>query len=337
MLAADIGLAVLVGSIPLAAALGLLKMELLYGVGFLIGVLRTFFELAYQSYLPVLVEREHLVEGNSKMQASASAAQIGGPGLAGVLVEWVGAPMALSADALSFFVSALGLALIRKPERVPVASSNRVGPLRRIADGFRWVLRSPMLRSLAGGATTFNIFTAVIETVLVLYAVRHLGIRPGTLGVIFAAGSTGSLLGALLAGPTAARFGLGRAFMVSALIAGLGPLLLPLAAGTVAVAALILTLAQFVSGVGASWGQVYAWSVRQAATPEAMLGRMNAAYRFFVTGFAPLGAILGGILGGSIGPRATLLVGGIGLLLGILWYAFSPLSSLARLPEPQGV
>jgi hypothetical protein len=125
--------------------------------------------------------------------------------------------------------------------------------------------------------------------------------------------------------------------MVSALIAGLGPLLLPLAAGTVAVAALILTLAQFVSGVGASWGQVYAWSVRQAATPEAMLGRMNAAYRFFVTGFAPLGAILGGILGGSIGPRATLLVGGIGLLLGILWYAFSPLSSLARLPEPQGV
>ena len=337
MILADIGLALLVGSIPIAAALGMLRMELLYAVGFLIGTLRTFFELAYQSYLPVLLGRESLVEGNSKIQASASAAQIGGPGLGGVLVEWIGPPLALTVDALSFLASALGLALIRRPEMAPAASGFGSSALRQIAQGFRWVLGSPMLRGLAAGATTFNIFSAVIETVLVLFAVRHLEIRAGTLGAIFAAGSIGSLLGAFLAGPTAARFGLGRAFMASALLAALGPLFLPLAGGPVFVAALILTLAQFVSGVGASWGQVYAWSVRQAATPEAMLGRMNAAYRFFVTGLAPLGALLGGALGGAIGPRATILVGAAGMLLPVACYGLSPLSRLSRLPEAEPV
>ena len=336
MILADIGLAILVGSIPLAAVLGVLRMEILYLASFLIGALRAFFELAYQSYLPVLVERASLVEGNSKMQASASAAQIGGPGLAGVLVEWIGAPLALTADAISFLASAIGLALIRKPEKPPAAARAGSSALHQVAEGFRWVLGSPTLRGLAAGATTFNIFSAVIETVLVLYAVRDLEIRAGTLGVIFAAGSVGSLLGAFLAAPTSSRFGLGRAFMVSALIAGLGTLLLPLASGPALFAAMVLTLAQFIHGVGASWGQVYAWSVRQAATPPGVLGRMNAAYRFFVTGLAPLGALLGGILGGSIGPRSTLLVGAMGLLLSVLWYGFSPLPSLARLPEAEG-
>jgi hypothetical protein len=335
MILADIGLAALGGSIPLAAVLGLLRMEVLYLVGFLIGACRTFFELAHQSYLPVPVERADLVDGNSRMQASASAAQIGGPGLAALLVEWVGTPLALTADALSFLVSALGLSLIRRRENSPAPPRGGSSALHQIAEGFRWVLCSPTLRGLAAGATTFNIFSAVIETVLLLYAVRHLQIRAGTLGVIFAAGSMGSLLGAFLAGPTSLRFGLGRAFILSALIAGFGALLLPLANGQALLAAAILTLTQFIHGLGASWGQVYAWSVRQAATPPALLGRMNAAYRFFVTGLSPPGAPLGGALGGAIGPRATLLLRAGGMLLGVLWYAASPLLFLIRLPEEE--
>jgi MFS family permease len=307
-------------------------MPSLYLIAFFIGILTVFFDLAYQSYLPALIDRSNLIEGNSKLQTSASAAEVGGPGVAGILVELLSAPMALLVDAISFLVSTLSLLSIRKPEPKPSPKVERGRLFREIAEGLQFVFGSPYLRALAGEAASYNLLSQAMLTVFVLYATRELKMSPGLYGFILAAGSVGALVGAILAAPVARRFGVGTAILGAMVIACAAPILLPLAGGGLGFVAALFMLALFTEGFGVAISNVHVVSLRQTMTPDHLLGRMNASYRLVIFGAIPLGSLLGGALGGTIGLRSTLLVSALALLGAPLWVWFSPVRKLRRLP-----
>ena len=335
LIVADVGRAILLGSIPAAALLGVLHIEQLYVVGLLTGVLTVFFDVAYQSYLPALVNREHLIEGNSKLQASVAVAQIAGPGAAGVLVQLITAPLAVLADAASFVASVVFLLLIRAPERAPDRHANGSSSIwAELREGLVVVLGNPLLRSIAGCTATSNLFGNAMMAVYVLYATRQLGIEPALLGIIFAAGGPGALLGSLLAGRVADRFGFGSTIIGSMLSGALANLLVPLASGPLAVVAGMLMLAAFIAGLCNPIYNINQVSLRQAITPDRLQGRMNASVRFIVWGTIPIGALLGGTLGQAIGLWPTLLSMALCSLLAPLWVVFSPVRQLRSQPVP---
>jgi Na+/melibiose symporter-like transporter len=332
LIVADLGRAILIGLIPFLATLGLLRVEYLYSIALLLGVFTVFFDLAYQAYLPALVGREALAMGNSTLQVSASVAEAGGPGLGGLLIQWLTAPIALVTDAASYLISAISLSFIRKAEPEPVPHETHPPLRHEIAAGLALVYRNPHLRALAGSATTFNLFAQAVETVFVLYATRDLGLEAGVLGLIIACGSVGALIGSVAAVQLSRRFGLGRVLLGAVIIECVPALLIPLAAGPRLAVIGLLALGFFLPGIGLGISNVLVISLRQAVTPDDLLGRMNASYRTLTFGMIPLGALLGGGLGEVIGLRATLLVGALGLLLSIGWVVFSPISRLRALP-----
>lgn len=325
------GRTLLIALVPAAAALDLLRIELLYVVGFLVGALTVFFDVAYPSYLPSLVPRDRLTEGNSKLQASASAAEVGGPGLGGLLVQLVTAPFALLVDAVSFLVSAVVLSRIRSREPDPMAE--RAPAYAAIREGFRFTFADRYLRPIAGEAATYNLFEQTILTVFVIYAVRELGLSAGLLGLIISIGAAGAFVGAVGAGYPARRFGLGRTIVGAMLVACTVPLAVPLVTGAEHVTVPLLGLIFFVWGLAIAVSNVHVVSLRQAITPDALLGRMNASYRFFTYGAIPIGALLGGFSGDALGLRETLFVGAGGLLLALIWIAASAVPRLRDLPE----
>lgn len=334
LIATDLGRFGLLLCVPLLDLVHQLRIEYLYAIAFLSGILTVFFEIAYQSYLPTLVGREQLVEGNSKLEVSRSGAQIAGPGLAGVLVSLVTAPLAIFADALSFLASALFLGWIHTVEPSPV----RHGPERSIwadiGEGLRVVLGNPLLRSIAGCTGTSNLFGSITSAILVLYATRDLGIGAGLLGLIFMAGNVGFLLGALLSGRIPQWIGLGPTITYSVLVGGAGWLLVPLAGGPRWAVVLMLIGAQFIGGFGSPVYNVNQVSLRQTITPDRVQGRMNASMRFIVWGTLPIGSLIGGALGGAIGLRPTLWVAAVGGLLAFLWVQLSPVVKLKEQPAP---
>ena len=332
LIAADIGRALLLGLIPLLALMGWLRIQYLIAITFLVGTLSVFFQLTYASYLPSLVRRDQLAEGNGKLTASESIAEIGGPGLAGLLVQAVSAPFAIVVDALSFLVSVLSLTLINADEPPRPYADKRRGMRREIADGLRVTFGNRYLRAFAGEAATYNLFWQMMQAVLVLYVIRELRVGPSVLGAILAVGSVGALAGALLTGRLARRFGIGPTIIGSAAVSGVAPLLIPLAGGSQLTVVGALALAFFAKGVTDTTCNVQTITVRQAVTPDALLGRMNASYRTITWGLVPIGALLGGFLGQWIGLRPTLLVAALGLTLGWLWVLCSPVARLRDLP-----
>ncbi len=332
LVGANLGRAVLLGLIPLAALLDTLSMGLLYAASFLVGVLTVFFDVAYQSYLPSLVGREHLVEGNSKLEVSASVAQVAGPAVGGGLVQLLTAPLALLADGASYLVSAFLLGTIRAGEKEPSRDGER-NLRREIVEGLRVVFDSRILRSIAGCTGTFNLFSALADAVFLLYITNSLRIEPALLGLMFGVGSLGALLGALLPARAARRFGLGPTILGSATLIGVGTLLVPLASGPLPVVVSLLVSAQFITGLANTVYNINQVSLRQAITPDRLLGRMNASMRFLVWGTIPLGSLLGGVLGEALGLRPTLFVGAFGGLLASLWIFFSPVRTMCEPPE----
>ena len=331
MIVVNLGRGALIALIPLTALLGLLRIEYLYLVAFAVGILTVFFDLAYQAYLPSIVAAEQLTGANGRLVASASAAELGGPGIGGLLVQALTAPYALLADALSFLASTSSLLRIehREPEphgerRPPIGSS--------IRDGFRFTFSNPYLRAIAGEAATFNLFEQTILTVFVVYAIRRLHFSPGLLGLVLSLGGGGALLGALIAGRIDRRFGLGRTIVGSMVIACLTPLLIAAPTGRGAATLIALGAIFFVWGCAVAVSNVLVVTLRQTVTPSSMLGRMNASYRFFTYGAIPLGALLGGGVAGVIGLRATLFAGACGLVLALFWILLSPVAYLAALP-----
>ncbi len=332
LLLTNIGRGVLLGLIPVLALLGRLRIEYLYVIAMLVGCLTVLFYLAFQAFLPVLLQRDQLIEGNSKLSASQSIAEIGGPGLAGMLVQLVTAPIAIVVDALSFFVAAGSLVLMRMPEPRPTSATNMHNLLHEIGEGFRVTFGNRYLRAFAGEATSYNLFWQVILTVFVLYAVRDLHYSSGMLGLLFAVGSAGALCGALLTGSIARRIGVGLTIVGAAAISDIPLLVLPFVTGPTTGTLTMLLCAFFLQGIGITGCNVHVDSIRQALIPDRLRGRANASYRLLVSGALPVGALLGGFLGSWIGLQLTLLVGAVGLLSTWLWVVFSPVPRLRELP-----
>ncbi len=309
MIVGDLGRAAALATIPIAYVAGLLTIVQLYVVGFVVGVLTVFFDVAYQSYLPSLVAREQLQEGNAKLEVSRAGAQVVGPGLAGILIGVLRAPLAVVVDALSFLASALFLVLIRRPEPPPATHHEggqpRPGMRSEMAEGLRYVLGHAYLKNIAACTATANLFGNVATSVLLVFAVRELGLSAAEIGIAFSIGATGALLGALVSNRVSTRLGVGTTIILFAGISG--PALLPLAlapAGTsTAVLVVLIALFVFVGGVSSVVYNVAQVSLRQAITPARMQGRMNATMRWFVWGTIPIGGVLGGVLGTVLGVR----------------------------------
>jgi MFS family permease len=339
LIGSDIGRAALLSTIPLAAILGLLRIGQLYLVTFLVGILTIFFDVAYRSYLPSLIGRTELVEGNSKLSASASAAEVSGFGLAGWLVQLFTAPIAILIDAISFFVSAISVWLIQAPEHAAPVNI-KLDMRREIAEGISAVLRHPLLRATAACTLSREFFGGIYGPLVVLYMARDLGFAPGVLGTIWAVGGISSLFGAVAAEPANRRIGIGPAMIVGLFLYSLAMFLVPLAQGATLIAALLLILQQIAGDGAATLYQINQVSLRQAITPERLLGRVNASMEFLRLGATLAGSLLGGLLGESIGVRATLFLGAIGTLLSTLWLVLSPLRALRAAPavivEPLG-
>ena len=334
LIAADLGRAALLLLIPAAALLGALRIELLYGVALLSGALTLLFEVAYRAFVPALLARERLLDANGKLELSRSAAEIGGPGLAGGLIGLAGAPLAIAADALSFLVSGLLLARLRAPEPAP-ASRQHQSVRAEIGEGLRVVAGSPPLRVLAGCAGVAVLFSSLMEAVFVLYLTRQLGLAPGLVGLIFASGNLGFLAGALLGERAARRIGVGPAIAGGLLLTGLGDLLGPLAGGPPPAVVALLLAAQFLFGCGLTIFNINQVSLRQALTPDRLQGRVSATFSLVLWSGAPVGALVGGALGELIGLRGALLLAAAGEVGAALWLWRSPLRTLREAPaEP---
>ena len=332
----DFGRAALYATVPIAYVADVLTLWQLYIVGFLVGVFQVFFDVAYQSYLPSLVDRDKIVEGNSKFEISRSAAQISGPGLGGILVEILTAPYAVLVDALSFVASGLFLLGIRKPEPKPeVATVDGRKPSMwyELKEGLRFVLGNPNLRAQAGCTATSNFFGSVAFSIALVFAVRELGLSPGVIGLVFSVGAAGSLLAAFTTTRVTRRFGIGPTSIVVAALFAPSWLLWAFAPdGNDAIP--FLVAAQLVFGFTVVVYNIAQVSYRQAICPPRLQGRMNSVMRFIVWGTIPLGTISGGALATWIGLRETMAIGAIGGGLAFLWLLLSPQRHLRELPEP---
>jgi MFS family permease len=336
LIVGDFGRASLLATVPLAYAFDVLTIWQLYVVGFAVGVCTVFFDVAYQAYLPSLVDRSRLVEGNSKLEISRSGAQIAGPGLGGAVIEILTAPVAVLADAISFLASGLFLLGIRKHEPLPErVEPGEQGPGMRaeLMEGLRYVLGHRLLRWIAASTATFNFFGSVLFSILLVYIVRELGMSAGLVGLIFTVGSIGFLAGAIVAGRISDRIGVGPA-IVAATAAGFSTLLIPLAPQDSEGAIPFLIASQVIGGVGVVVYNVNQLSLRQALTPERLQGRMNSVMRFIVWGVIPLGTLAGGAIASSFGLRAAIWIGAIGTSLAILPVLLTSVRSVRRLPEP---
>jgi MFS family permease len=327
LIAADLGRAVVLASIPVATLLGVLSLPLLYAVVLLAGMLTLFFNVADNSFLPTIVKRENLVEANSKLGLTDSLSEIIAPSIMGSLVQLVTAPLTILIDALSYLFSAFFLGLIRTPETPPRPSGQPQSLGQDILAGLRLVGGNPILRALAASSGAFAFFGGFIGALYGLYTIRVLGLTPAALGLLISTGGVGALLGALLAGRLARRFGPGPTLVGAFGGVGLAALLIPLAAGQKWPMA-ILVVAQIVGDTALAVYLIHAVSLRQNITPDHLLGRMNASFEFLVTGIGPLGLLMGGFLGQTLGIQLTLLIAALGELAGCLWLILSPMRRL---------
>ncbi|MGB7539705.1 MAG: MFS transporter [Anaerolineales bacterium] len=332
MVAADLLRAALLATIPLAALSGILMVGHLYLVAFLVGVMNVFFDIAYMAFLPSLLPENLIVEGNAKLQVSASIAEIAGPGLAGVLVQWLSAPVAIVTDVFSFVVSAAALARIGAWETIPVPIRGTVPMVVEIREGLRFVFSNPILRAFAAASMTTNFFIDMHLAVFVMYAIRELHFSPVLIGGMYAVGSLGGLLGSLLADRLPKRLGLGPVIVGTQIFVTLAVFSIPLAGGLPAIAVPVIVLAQAVWAFAVVVYVVNAASLRQMITPANLQGRAAASLRFVSWGIAPFGFLLGGFLGEWIGLRGTLYAAALGPALSVVWILLSPVSRLRKPP-----
>lgn len=334
LIVGDSARAVLLALIPILWAAGVLRIWHLLVLQFVIGVFTVFFDVAYQSYLPALIEREHLVDGNSKLQLTVSIAQVGGPSLSGGLIGAITAPYAIVADAVSFVISTLFMLRMGHRENLPRQDAAEPRPKMwpQVKEGLAWVLGNRNLRQIAGCTGSSNFFGTMGFTILILYAVRVLHLSSVEVGATFAVGSVGSIAGALVASKLGKKLGVGNTIVVCAVMFSLSSLAYPLAPTSFPLPVLMLGTA--VGGFGGVAYNITQVSFRQAITPERLQGRMNAAMRWIVWGTIPLGSLAGGAIAQWFTLRTALWVGAIGGAPTFLWVLLSPLRSIVTMPEP---
>ncbi|MBR7835041.1 MFS transporter [Actinospica durhamensis] len=333
MIWCDLARALALGSVPVAAVAGRLTLAQLYAVAFVTGALAVFFDAAYQSYLPRLVTRQQLMQGNGKLSSSDGIALLVGPSLGGFLVGLVGAAKAVTADALSYLVSALSLALIREPE--PERRPERRRPVRTIpaevGQGLRYLMGDRLIRPVVLSNATGSFFLAALNALWMVYAVRNLDWSAHALGLVLGLGSLGGILGGFIAGPLTERFGVPRVMLAARLALAPGELVIPLAPrglpGQAAVAAGFALV--LVAGIMFNSTQR---TFRQLVCPPALLGRLNASTRWLQWCLRLLGALGGGALATACGLRLTLFVASVGLFLtAVSLFVLTPLRRMRDL------
>jgi MFS family permease len=330
LLVADGGRALVLGSVPVAALLGRLSIEYLFVVALVAGMLTVFFDTAYGAFLPSIVDRQLLIDGNSKLELSNVLANLAGPGLAGWLIQLITAPLAIFADAFSFLVSACAVWSIRVPESRKT-SAEQASFWQDLGEGLRVLLQDPTLRAIASCAATLNFFGGITDVVRVLFFVDVLHLGALFVGLLFSVASLSALVGAAFNPWITRKLGIGPTILLSSLTLACGWLLIPLAGGPPVAEIAVIVLGALLFGIANTLFNVNDLSLRQHITPSELLGRVGAGMQFIGVGTLPLGALLGGFLGGHLGLRATFVIGCCGLFLAFLWTYFSPVGAL-RLP-----
>ena len=333
MIAADAGRAAVIALVPVLAWTGGLDMTVMYAVALVHGGLTGIFEVAYRSCLPGLVGAEALLAGNSRLQSTQSVAQVGGPGLAGLLVDLLGAPFALLADAGSFAVSVVSLLSIRAREPAPAprdagpAGTGRTGArgvIGEIRSGLRFIYRHPVLRALAGSAAAFNFFSQIQLTLFVLYAARRMHLSAGEIGLVLAFFGVGGTAAAVTVGRVVAAAGYGRLLVAGYGLAALAIAGLPLVPGPAALSTAAFAGVYLAAGYGLIAANIAMLTLRQVATPASLQGRVNAGFWFAVSSLMPASALLAGLLGERLGLRTTLFACAAGMPVSAVWVALSP-------------
>jgi MFS family permease len=316
MIGCDVAAAALYGSLPVAAWAGILTMGQLLAVALLAGAVNVVFTTAYQVYLPSLVSADDLVEGNAKLQGSASMATIAGRGIAGLTADALGPATAVLFNAASFGVSAVCLLRIRTTAARPARTTTSVRA--DIARGMGFIARDPFLRPLTLFAAASNLTFGGYTALTVIFLVKTAGLGPALAGVLMSASSVGGLAGAFAARRLASRFGMVRVLVLAAILTGPFGLLIPLTATGPRVACYVAGAA--VSGAGILVGNILAATFRQTYCPPEILGRVIAGMRFLTFGTIPLGALMAGALGSAFGVRNALwiVLGGTALSTAIL-------------------
>ncbi|MEP6639691.1 MAG: MFS transporter [Chloroflexota bacterium] len=333
MIAADIGRAALIASIPVAAALHGLSMPQLYVVGFMSGSLAVVFDLSWNTVFVAVTERDRYVEAMALLNGSRSLASVGGPTIGGLLVQVLGAPLAMLGDALSFLGSIIFLRRIRSPE--PPIEHETGSTRERLLAGLAFVIGDPIMRPTLLSVAMVNLFTFASSALFILYATTTLGVSPGALGLALGAGGVGAVIGAIFASRIGRRLGLGPAYALGLLIFPVSLLLIPLA-GAGMPALLILALlfgSEFGAGIGVMILDINVGAIIYARTPDRIRARAGGAFRFINYGVRPIGALLGGFLGGALGVREAILVSTIAGIGGVLFLIGSPVLRLRELPE----
>jgi MFS family permease len=328
MIAADLGRALFLATIPVAYALDVLTITQLYTVAFLTGALSVFFFVSYSTLFVSMVPRESYVEANSLLAGSRAFSFVAGPSVGGVIVQVLSAPSALAADAVSFLLSAYYLGSIH-PEEPPTEDS----PESRVTAGLRFISRTPTLRASLAATATINFFNFVFFALFILYATRSLHVRPGVLGVVLGAAAIGGLIGSVITSRLSRSLGVGRVVLLGSFLFPIPLLLVPLASGPKPVVLAMLFLAEFGSGLGVMIFDISIASIFQALVPDRLLARFSGAYTFVNYGVRPLGSLVGGFLGSTIGLRPTLWIGAVGAIAGGLFLLPSPMPHIRTLPE----
>jgi len=334
MIAMDVARAALMLSVPVAWWLGLLDLPQLIVVSLAVGVCTVFFDVAYQSYLPSLVGRGQLLEGNSKLQASLQVAEASGPAIGGYAAQFLGAANGVLATGLGYLSSAFFLARIKTAEPAPERHADP--HLRReIAEGLRFVFGNATLRRIVACTGTSNFFHGVQSAVTILFLLNVARLGEGTAGLLLSAGGIGGVIGAALAHRIGLLVGQARMIWLIPLLTWPFALLLPFTSNGWG---LVLPMAgQAVTVFGIVVYNIGQVSYRQAICPDHLLGRMNASIRWVVWGTTPLGALLGGGLGSWIGIVPTLWVSLVGAVGGMAWVLLSPLRTMRDLPAVSSV
>ena len=311
----------------MAWALGVLTFGQLVAVAFATGALGALASVAYGSLYGVLVHRDRLVEAGALVNGSRAGAGVAGPSVGGLLVAILTAPFAVLADTASFIASAWWLRRVAVPRR---AADTDPGGL---ADGVRFIARSPLVRPILAATATLNVFTFAISAVFVFYATRTLGVSPATLGIVLGAGAIGGVLGSVVTGRIVGRIGVGATFAAGCVLFTAPLLLIPLASGPPPAVLGLLFLAEFGAGFGVMVLDISAGAILVAAVPETLRARMFGAYQLVNYGVRPIGALGGGALGAAIGLQPTLWIAGIGAVASVLWLLPSPVPRMRALPE----
>lgn len=337
---ADLVRAAALLAIPLAYWQDRLTVPVLLAVALLVGFCSVVADIGGASILPSLVDRADLIEGNSKLEFSSSASNIGGNALGGALVQVVSAPFAVLVNAASYAVSVVFTALIRGREEPPQAVASE--PSERsvwqdIGEGTSFVARHPVIRVLVISTLVSNFFILALEPLFLVFITRVLDLGPVLVGLIFASSGVGALVGAAIAEPLSRRLGVGRTIVFTSVAAGLASILTPLATVMpVPAAVALLVVMHVVDAAMIIAGNINIRSYRASITPDALQGRMNASVRMVVMGIAPIGAVFGGLLGGWIGVTPSLIVASAGMLSAAVIVTLSPIRSVTSIADEPG-